>query len=434
MNKTLLATLLILLSIPFATAATPDNTEDNTSGNFSFEIYGFVRNDITVDSRKCLASVSELFCFIPYDNDYNHLGQDLNAIPSSRFVSVTSRFGFNATSPLYGGKLRLSAKIETDFCGQSNYIQLLRIRQAHFALRWPHHQIIVGQAWHPMSADLLPSIVSLNTGAPFNPFSRAPQMRYNAFAGPITFSAAAIYQFQYTSPGPEGNSAKYQVFGGLPEFYAGITATGKQWKVGIGAEYMQLKPATVVDEVKINSTVRSFASQLFAEYHTDHFSLRAKSVYGQNLAHLLMMSGYGTYSATLPLDPPADPTDIRYSPLAQSSTWASVAYHTTNPIHNIRATLFGGYMKNLGAAHTITGEAYLRGFDNIDQMFRIAPSIQYCYRDLHIGLEYEYTGVVYGNTLPDYSVAPTHLVGNHRAYINCIYHFNHIFSSAKKKK
>lgn len=431
MNKSLLLTIATVLlccmsahSVNKTDYASTDKSQAKEP--FKFEIYGFVRNDFTYDSRTTLASVSELFSFIPYDQELNALGQDVNAIPSTRFLSVVSRFGFNATSPLYGGKLRLSAKIEADFCGHASFIQLLRIRQAHVTLRWPHHSLLVGQAWHPMSGDLLPSIVSLNTGAPFNAFTRAPQLRYDAFIGPITLSAAAIYQFQYPSPGPEGNTTKYQLFGGLPELYLGVSANGKRWRVGLGAEYLQICPRHFIGDTRINASVRSVATQLFADYHTEHFTVRAKSIYGQNLGHLLMMSGYGEYYTN-----PADPTTIQYTPIAQSATWATLAYHTTRPIHNLRATLLLGYMKNLGASHTITGQAYMRGFDNIDQIYRIAPSIQYSYRHLNVGLEYEYTAVAYGNVNPNYSVIPTHLIDNHRIYLICVYNFSHIFLSKK---
>ena len=185
---------------------------------YQFEIYGFVRNDFSFDSRKTLAAVGELFNFIPMDHQLNAIGEDLNNIPSSRFLAIVSRFGFNFKSPSFNG-MHITAKIETDFCGAGANYNMFRIRHAYVGLNWKHHQIIAGQAWHPMTSELIPSIVSINTGAPFNAFSRTPQLRYNAIIGPVTLSAAAIYQFQYTSPGPEGSSTKYQVFGGMPEFY-----------------------------------------------------------------------------------------------------------------------------------------------------------------------------------------------------------------------
>lgn len=443
MQKTLLSFLLLIIisavAPAFASGQTAADSVADRQGRepFEFELYGFVRNDFTYDSRRTLASVCELFGFIPYDRDINAAGEDLNAIPSNRFVSITSRIGLNITSPLYND-FRFKTKIEADFCGQANMLTMLRIRQAYVALQWRSHSLLVGQAWHPMSSGQLPTIVSLNTGAPFSPFSRAPQLRYDASVGMVTLTAAAVYQFQYTSPGPAGNSTSYQVFGGLPEFYAGVTVQGKRWKVGAGAEYMQIKPANVIGDVKVSASVRSFAAQLYADYSGRHWSVKAKSVFGQNLAHLLMMSGYGEYRvtdygvSTGALATAPDPNDIRYTPMTQSSSWLNVVYNTQRPVHNVRAGIFGGYMKNLGTAHDVTGEVYVRGFDNIDQMFRVSPSVSYLYRDLQVGLEYEYTGVMYGTRQPDMTVTDTHLVGNHRAYVILIYNFDHLFSSRKK--
>lgn len=430
--KKRLQTLYLLLLLPlisFASALPQDTTKSRKGDPFNFKIYGFVRNDFTYDSRLTLASVDELFNFIPYDRDYNDMGEDMNAIPSSRFVSITSRLGFDVASPMYGN-FQIKAKIEADFCGQANMITLFRIRQAHVDLRWPSFRILVGQSWHPMSSELLPDIVSLNTGAPFGPFSRAPQLRIDGTIGHVSLTAAAVYQFQYTSPGPEGNSMEYQKYSIVPEIYAGIQGSWDSWKIGFGAEYMQIKPRNELYEIKTNKKVHSFATQLFAHYHTKHFNAKAKSVYGQNLGHLLMMSGYGEYKYN---DLARNDINIKYYALTQSATWLTLSYNTANPVHNVNATIFGGYMKNLGTMHEINGNVYVRGFANIDQMFRISPSIKYSYRDLNIGLEYEYTGVYYGYNEDNMKVTDTHLIGNHRLYLICAYNFSHKFTSKRKK-
>ena len=425
MNNKLKTSLFILLALVISVTAFANDTTkvEQKRDPYEFEVYGFIRNDFTYDSRKTLASVGELFNFIPMDEQLNSLGEDLNAVPSTRLLAVVSRLGFNFNSPEFNG-VRFNAKIETDFAGAGTSYFLFRIRQAYVGVKWQHHQIIAGQTWHPMSGDLLPSIVSLNTGAPFNAFSRTPLIRYNAFTGPVTLSAAAIYQMQYTSPGPDGSSTKYQVFGGMPELYVGATYAANGLKVGIGGEYMSLRPRTTAEYngemVKVKESVGSFATQLFAQYATKNFTVAAKSIYGQNTAHLLMMSGYGVCGVK------ADGYSRLYSPLTQSSTWLTAAYHTARENHNIRATILGGYMKNLGAKEALT-EVYVRGYQNIDQMFRIAPSIQYLFKGLVIGIEYEYTGVIYGTPQANFAVAGDRLVNNHRTYVMLVYNFSHKF-------
>ena len=425
MTFKLKTTLFLLFILVLSTTAIAKDTTNTVPKQepYEFEVYGFVRNDFTFDSRKTYAAVGELFSFIPMDHQFNSLGEDLNAIPSSRLLAVVSRFGFNFKSPTFGGMF-INAKIETDFCGAGANYNMFRIRHAWVGLNWKHHQLLAGQSWHPMSGDLLPNIVSLNTGAPFNAFSRAPQVRYNAKVSNVTLSAAAIYQLQYPAPGPNGNSTEYQVFGGLPELYLGVTYAANGLKIGLGGEFMSLRPRTTAEVIgetmKVNETVNSIATQLFAQYSNKNFTAAAKSIYGQNTGHLLMMSGYGYYGVK------EDGYSLNYAPLTQSATWLTLAYHTARENHNVRATVLGGYMKNFGARHDLDG-VYVRGYNNIDQIFRVAPSIQYLYKGLVLGVEYEYTGVMYGKPNANYSVTGDHLVGNHRAYVMLVYNFSHKF-------
>lgn len=421
-------TLLSFLSLFVICNLFAESQKTMTDSLFKYEIYGFVRNDFTFDSRKSMASVGELFYFLPYDHQFSKDNKDLNAVYSSRLLAVTTRCGFNFTSPMYKNNFQISAKIETDFCGSANYITLFRIRQAFVSLNWKHHRILTGQTWHPMTGELIPSIVSLNTGAPFNPFSRAPQLLYSASFNGVTISAAAIYQFQYPSPGPNGNSTDYQIFNGLPEFYFGLSYKNKSIKIGAGIEYLNLSPRkTFTNEenftYKVSDRISSFNSQLYFQVSGKGFDFKAKSVYGGNMGHLLMMSGYGAY-AFLP-----DGVSYKYTSINQSASWATLAYSYSKKKNTITTTIFGGYIKNLGAAKDLLpGKVYYRGVINYDDIFRIAPSVMYQYdKHLNVGLEYEFTGVNYGDLNSNFSVQNTHLIKNHRLYMILVYKFDHIF-------
>ena len=72
-----------------------------------------------------------------------------------------------------------------------------------------------------------------------------------------------------------------------------------------------------------------------------------------------------------------------------------------------RVNLFLGYQKNLGLAdkdYSIMGivpELYMKkGVNNINSIYRLAPSVSYNTKAFNIGLEYELTGVAYGNLDP----------------------------------
>ena len=132
MKKVLSAVLLVLsVSVGFA--------QDKA---VKTEIYGFVRNYFTYDSRSCVQSNEGLFNMLPNDIKPGVNGEDLNAIPSVRFLSMTTRFGLNVTGPeIWGAKS--TAKIESDFCGASSGTAFnLRIRQAYAKLAWGKSDIL----------------------------------------------------------------------------------------------------------------------------------------------------------------------------------------------------------------------------------------------------------------------------------------------------
>ena len=197
---------------------------------FQYDVYGFVRNDFTYDSRKTLGAVSELINFMPLQPEYNAFGEDLNAIPSTRYLAITTRLGLNINSTQKVLGAYAGAKIETDFCGYSVNTTMLRIRQAYFTLNWKQaveenplkQQLLLGQTWHPFSITMMPDILSLNAGSPFNPFNRSPMIRYKLMKSGFDFTAAAIWQFQYASVGPLGASDSYLNYSMVPELYLGV--------------------------------------------------------------------------------------------------------------------------------------------------------------------------------------------------------------------
>ena len=200
-----------------------------------FSLYGFIRNYFAFDSRESASGTGNLFYYLPFDRELDSNGEDLNATPSFRFLSITSRVGLDVKGYRVGN-MDISAKVETDFyagLSGSTGTATLRLRQAYMKLGWTDlpmcgdHKasvsLLMGQAWHPMAADQ-PDVISLATGAPFNPFNRSPQVTMDAGLGKhFTLTAALIYQMQYTSVGPEGASANYMKYGILPEAYLGFT-------------------------------------------------------------------------------------------------------------------------------------------------------------------------------------------------------------------
>lgn len=213
--------------------------------NFKFVPYGFIRNDFYYDSRQNFETASGLFYIIPKDVNENPEGEDLNGVPSSGFLSIASRLGVKVYGPLVF-KAQSYAQLETDFAGFSGSTTMLRIRQAFCRLDWEKTSLLMGQTWHPMFGEVVPTIQSLATGSPFQPFNRSPQVRIDWRARSAKFYLSALYQFQYSSVGPNGSSPSYLVNGKVPELYVGFDWRKNGWLLGAGLDYLQIDRKSVV--------------------------------------------------------------------------------------------------------------------------------------------------------------------------------------------
>ena len=179
-------------------------------------------------------------------------GEDLNAQDNIMLLSITTRLGLNVSGLEFLGS-KTSAKIEADFAGFGTSNTVLRIRQAYAKMDWEHSKVLVGQAWHPAMGDMMPDVFSLETGAPFTPFSRTPQIRYDYETKNVKLTATALYQFQYTSYGPKDpGKGDYSSTGSfdyarnaiIPEMYFQGTIKSGGFMMGLGVDVLTLKPRT----------------------------------------------------------------------------------------------------------------------------------------------------------------------------------------------
>ena len=386
------------------------------------EVYGFIRNYFTYDSRSCVQSNEGLFNMLPNDHKLGANGEDLNAIPSVRFLSMTTRLGLNVAGPeIWGAKS--TAKIESDFCGASSGTAFnLRIRQAYAKLAWEKSDVLVGQAWHPMSGDLMPEVFSLATGAPFNPFNRSPQVRYNyAPLKGLSFTAAALYQYQYGSVGLDGKTANtYSRNALVPEFFVGMTAKGKHLTGGWGVNASTIAPRVTADVYKdgvnvgamrVNERLTSLSAMVFGSLKVDDLSVRAKAVYGQNTSHMQQPTGFGIVAVE---DGVND-----YESMQLGSAWLTMMYGK-----KLRYGFFAGWMKNFGSAgEDFVSTMVVRNNPGMDQAIRFSPIVTYKVQNMQIGLEYEHTAAAYGAYQSNGTVTDTHWVANNRVCMMLKYDF-----------
>lgn len=412
---------VLALLLPLVTLAQEPKKESPLS------FYGFVRNDFYLDTYKGVNAFHDLFYLYPNYIGVDANGEDINRQTSANLLSIVTRFGVNINGPqVFGAKT--TGCIEADFAGKPE-VYLLRLRKAYMQLNWEKSQLLVGQTWHPFwGGSAFPQTGSLNTGSPFSPFNRSPQVRFDYKIGHLTLNAAAIYQQQYVSSGPSGNSNIYKRDAVLPESVLGLEFNNNGVTLGAGLDYSSIKPrvTTAGSNGKIYKTdevLGSMSYMAYGKYAKDKLMVLLKGYYGQNMSHLTMLGGYGvaSYDATT-----GHETYTNYN-----------AYYT---VFNItygkkwKPGLFVGYLKNLGTSDALhpfgavgkeTATTY-GSATNIQNMYRVSPSIAYTVPKFSLVTEYEMTGANFGEGTFDFGdglYSSTHLAVNHSLRLVMTYFF-----------
>ncbi len=384
--------------------------------DFTYSFYGFVRGDLFYNSRANVAPVDGNFYMYPLDRDYDANGKDINATPNGSFYTFTTRLGLDLAGPMLGSA-RTSAKIETDFGGFSSSTTMLRIRQAYVALDWEKTQLLIGQTWHPLSG-IMPDILNLSSGAPFNPFNRSPMLRLQYTADKVKFTAATIWQLQYLSSGPAGASEDYIKNSGIPEIYAGLDYEPSQgWILGGGGHVISLKPRTVSSmggaRYKVNERMTAFSAEAHLKYTGRNYTFSAKTLLASGIENSAVLGGYGISSI--------DPTDGKqeYAPFRHSTSWVNFTVG-----QKWKGSFFAGYSKNLGTDKELANAiVYGKNLD-IDQLFMFNPGLSYNLSHWKLGVEYCLSNAQYGTIdLSSGKVKDTHGVTNHRILGLMVYFF-----------
>jgi len=456
MKNMMIMAAAMFLSLPFASAQNDTSKVKSTGvilhkeSKAHIKPYGFVRNYFNYDSRRMLTVCGGEYLMIPYDEDWNMTETqaqtygdderfDRNAVPEAHLLALSSRFGV----ALEGGQLgqwSLAGRLEGDFAGFGTTNTVLRLRLAYVSFRHKdahglNHELLVGQDWHPLSGSIMPDVLGMAAGAPFRPHSRTPQLRYTlSLTRDFGFTAAALWQYQFTSPGPDGESAAYANRSLVLELFVGLNYRTREVYAQLGMDYTNLlirEESACVDasgNILYNhldkNRCQSWSPTLYFQYTplSGLFALKMRSTLARNLAHLNMLSGY---ARAIDAD----------GAMAFIPMQASVSYLNVSVGSRWRANLFLGYQKNLGLAdkdYTLVGAApsaalYMKkGIGNINSIYRLAPSVSFNTKAFNIGLEYELTGVTYGQVASDGTVPNDdnlHQVLGHRLCAMVKYNF-----------
>ncbi len=362
--------------------------------SLKFAFSGFTRFDYWNDTRVTDDAIEGIFSLVPSPKLLDSYGNDLNAHASGNGLAVSSRIRLNIGGTQILGA-NLSSLLEADFTGSSGSSRV-RLRHAAITLAWPRSSLLMGSYWHPMVVpETFPSILGLSTGAPFQAFNRSPQLTFNYKVSKAFWVAAtASWESDYTSDGPDGYSSKYLRNTSLPDFTLHLKFVSPKLSMGVLGDLFVLRPRistisplnpTLTKEA--TATVTSFSYQGYIKYTSNKLFVTAKAMVGQNLAHFLMLGGYGTTSIN------AQTGAEEYTPFNHLYTFLNIGYGSS-----VKPSIFIGYAKNLGTDKTIVGTTkniYGRSL-NIASLVRIAPNISWTIKNLMLAAEVEYTNAQYG--------------------------------------
>ena len=433
MKKIFFSLLLAALSAmgPGLTCSAQDETPAKV------RLYGFIRNYLVYDTREVNAGTQDLYFYMPKDREMVD-GVDQNAVPSFRMLALTSRLGVDISGYRIG-ETQVSGIIEGDFYCMSGSTAAFRLRQAYASILWDNLvvgdlRLNVGQTWHPMAVDM-PHVTNLETGAPFNPFNRSPQIMAHWTVGDFTWTGGILYPMQYLPVGPSSTtgpswdvwqktyspkttystikSADFAKYGLIPEVYFGVSYSRGGFLGKAGVNLFSIKPGWEAPAITVNDAA---ARELTYDYETrsvlkderlfaispfvylqvtaGSFQLKAKSILAQSGEHMNLLSGYG---ATF--DWRRQTMD--YPPMRD---WASFLSFQVGRKFQFMTML--GYMQQLGTTKSLFNYE-LSDFRNsiwlntsadshIQRAFRATPTIAYNLGKLTFAIEYNCTGAWFG--------------------------------------
>lgn len=393
---------LILLTAPAARAQT-------------FDFDGFVKTAAYYDTRQgTVIRGGDVYLFpnreLDPDRDDDPGDQD-----NLLLYPFFSRIGVTIAGLPEAFGAQVDGRIETDFYGPSNATNnTLRLRRGFVRMAWEGREVLVGMEWSPLTTNAVPGTVGTTAGRPFQTFARQPQVRLTLRpSGAVTLIGALSQQVDAFAEQGEGGAKQHQR-AGIPAATALAEITGASVTVGVGAHIKQIVPLLTGDRIK------SGHGQVYAVLTQPTFTVRAKAMYGENLADFVMPGGYF-------VGPGPEDGTLSYLPTRLISGWVDA-----ETLGAISVGIFAGYFEQLGTRDTFRGDPRFAHNDrvraaNIADQWRIAPRAKLRSGPVQLGFEAEITSALYASSLDeDLRPDPTdddERVGNLRLNIALVYFF-----------
>ena len=391
MNRILLA--ILLLSTGLLTAQ-----ESEWGINFN----GFVKTDANFDTRESVTIREGHFLLYPTPEKLDPKGNDINAHPQFNILSIQTRLTGKITAPDFLGA-KTSGVLEGAFFGHSDSdINGFRLRHAFLNLDWGNSELIIGQYWHPMFVlEAFPQVVSFNTGVPFQPFARNPQIKFTQHFNKVRFALSAATQRDFASIGPNpadySSSVTNSIFlrnAVVPMMHGELSYIGGGFRAGVIGGMKMLKPR-LTDQAgnEVDEMISSIQGLGFVSIKGEDYLISAQGMYSQNATDLTTIGGFAYLSN-------------------DNGEWEYTNYNTMTAVldceygKTFKVGLMGGFLQNLGTDDdltlttvgensSITGPVWGRG-TNIMNVIRISPRFVYQSGKVRLASEFEWTKAAYG--------------------------------------
>jgi len=370
---------------------------------------GFIKNEAYYNTRQVVAARDGQFYLYPTNEAPDANGKDANESGNFNMIAIQSRLTLSITGPDALGA-KTSGTVEGAFFGTTNEdVNGFRLRHAVAKLDWDKSQFLFGQTWHPMFiTECFPGTVAFNTGVPFTPFARNPQLKFTYKLSSLNLFAAAITQRDFKSQGvtaPLVNS-------GMPELQFGAKYKTEKIVAGIGGGFKTLRPQLTTNGVVDESTISSYSVTAYLKAALKPVTVKFQGTYGTNMNDVMMLGGYDISSID------ANNNTVSYTAYKTMGAWLDV--HTNGK--KLQAGLFAGLTQNLGAEDEITGSLGARGA-NIAQLMRVSPRLIYNVAKVRFALEPDVTIADYGTVGEKGVVEDTKSVSNVRLLAAFYYFF-----------
>ncbi|MBI9065315.1 MAG: hypothetical protein JEZ14_25245, partial [Marinilabiliaceae bacterium] len=265
---------------------------------FGVKFSGFIKNDMFFDSRQTVTARDGHFLLWPAAEKLDPDGNDINDKSAFNMLTIQTRLRAKITGPdVLGAKT--SGMVEGAFFAMSNAtVNSFRLRHAFVKLNWTNTELLFGQTWHPMFiTGCFPGTVSFNTGVPFQPFSRNPQIRLTQSAGDLKFVLAVQSQLDFANRGPvkvDGEiknlpSSSFLRNSATPDMHVQIhygrknAESGNEFLSGAGVGYKSIVPQIETTQgYQTDETVAGLSAMGFLKVKIPALTFKVEGAYGEN--------------------------------------------------------------------------------------------------------------------------------------------------------